>query len=294
MALTKVTYPMIDGVETITTPDVEAVSFVGRTTDYTGGTVGFVGNAIKAVSNAGANVTNFEWAITGVMNNSAAAGENVGVYGQGNKLAVGSTWGMVAEAQDKTGVNDPVAGLVGIEVDCRANGTDANFNRLGIHIVATKYDNAGAKNITGIGILIDNNADATGSEYGVGIFLGNKGGAVCKFAWGIDMGSGTFTSGAIRIPDQTAIAFDTAGVEQVSYDTTGILYKSSGVSASRLNKDGTIAWGGSTLPLKLGVQSTGTTLPAFTANKPGSSTAIGTWISVTINGLQRWIPAWEN
>ena len=96
---------------------------------------------ILAKSFVSAGNTNFEWAIVGVCDNSATAGENVGGYFQGIKRATGPTWGAVAEVIDKTGAN-PTTGAVGIEVNVTANGTDTSNNRVGID-VAIRKDDAG-------------------------------------------------------------------------------------------------------------------------------------------------------
>lgn len=112
-------------------------SFV-REASHTGGSPGFVCTNVTVSTNVGANNTNFEWGLLSILNNSAATGENVAIYGQGNKLAVGPTWAGVFEARDKTGQANPTAGLLGLEVDIFANGTDTNNNRIGVDLVVGK------------------------------------------------------------------------------------------------------------------------------------------------------------
>ena len=55
--------------------------------------------------------------------------------------------------------------------------------------------------------------------------------------------------------------------------------------------------GGASGPYMFGTGSslnTGTTTPALTANKPGSTTTILGWIAVSVNGTLGWMPVWNN
>ncbi len=118
---------------------------VDRRANHTGGTPGFVNSGILAKTFVSAGNTNFEWAIVGVVDNSATAGENVGGYFQGIKRATGPTWGATIEVIDKTGAN-PATGAVGIEVNVTANGTDASNNRVGIDVAINKIKEINTKN----------------------------------------------------------------------------------------------------------------------------------------------------
>ena len=261
---------------------------VRRNAGHTGGTPGNVSCGIRSDVYVGAGVMNYEWGILGRVYNQATVGENVGVYGQGVKASTGPTWGMVAEAIDSTQANNPTSGLVGIEVDCRANGTDNNNNRVGIDIVVNKQNTGGAANVVSYGVRIQNGGDATASVKSA--FSVN-----CTADRGLDTSQATINQAAIRMAAGQAIGWDAQLTQQTIYDGTGIVYKSGGVSASRLNADGSIQLGGYALPLKVpGTWSFGSTTPALTANKPGASTSIGTWLSVVINGSQYWVPAWNN
>lgn len=270
-----------------------ATLHVSRATSYTGGTVGFVSAGLRADVTVGANDANFEWAVVGVMNNSATGGQNVGVYGQGNRQTntTGPTWGSVAEVIDNSAQANPTTGLVGLEVDNRSNGGDSHFQRIGVHIVASRPVGGGAATTCGLGLVIDNNADGANTSYGSGIFLGNAGGSLCTFATGINLLNGTYSSAAIWLPSAAAIVLDTPGNNQLLYDGTGILMKSSGSSASRLNSDGSIALGGSTLPIKI----SGTTSASGTAGATQAvpATVLGYLVAV-INGTTVKIPYFSN
>lgn len=112
-------------------------SFV-REANHTGGTTGYVCTNVTVSTTAGKNNTNFEWAFLAIMNNDADVGENVAIYGQGNRRGLGPTWAGVFEATDKTNLPNPTSALVGIEVDIFANGTDANINRIGVDAIIGK------------------------------------------------------------------------------------------------------------------------------------------------------------
>ena len=270
---------------------------VRRNANYTGGTAGFVSSGFRVDSYVSSGAANYEWAITGVVHNSATGGQNVGVYGQGNQLTstTGPTWGMVSEAIDQSGQSNPTNALIGIEVDCRANNTDTHNNRIGIHVVASRFSTAaGTSAQIGIGILIDNNNDGTNTTLGTGIFLGNTGGGACQFNYGIDLSSATFVAAAIKIPQGAPIAFDAAAGNQLLYDGTGLLYKAGGAPVFRAEGTG-FSFGGSTLPIVVsGTVTSGAATATLTANKPGANNGVTTWLSLTISGTQLWIPAFGN
>jgi hypothetical protein len=256
-----------------TAVDDFATVYVDRRANHTGGTPGFVNSGILAKSFVSAGNTNFEWAITGVVDNSATAGENVGGYFQGIKRATGPTWGATVEVIDKTGAN-PTTGAVAIEVDVTGNGTDSNNNRLGIDIAVRKDDAGGAGCVAGFGIRLQNQA---GSGYTVGF----------------DTSSATIYQSAIRIGQGQAIAFDGNATDKLASDGTGIVYSSGGNFKAKLVNDGGIYL---TSRTKIsGTFSTGAQTPTLGANKPGSTGGVPTtWLSVVIDGAQLWIPAWAD
>jgi hypothetical protein len=235
-------------------------------TSVTGGTAGFVNAATVARTRTGATETAFEWTNLAIMDNYSAAGENVALYAQGNKRAIGPTWGGVLEAHDHTQVANPTGGLVGLEVDVFANGTDANSARIGIDLVAGKGVNAGTINTVGVGLRIGpQNADISLAKFENGIQLtglmttglqsGTNGtwGAlfIGSYAVGIDLSGSTNSTSAIRIKGGDNIAFDASSFYRLFHKTTGVsglYYSVSGTDRVCLTDAGgivlaeTVAW----------------------------------------------------
>lgn len=84
----------------------------------------------------------------------------------------------------------------------------------------------------------------------------------------------------------------TGGPIQSSPSGVGAAFFASPQAGGTAFFDSTVAsfmlgWAGGSL-------STGTAAPALTANKPGASTAIVGWMSVTNGGLQGWVPVYGN
>jgi hypothetical protein len=236
------------------------------TTGVTGGTAGYVNAASVARTTTGATETAFEWTTLSIMDNYSAAGENVAFYGQGNKRSTGGTWGGVFEARDFTQVANPTGGLVGLEVDVFANGTDTGNERIGIDIVAGKGVSSGTINTVGIGMRIGPvNADITKGQYSSGIFLSgtmvtglnvaSSGTWGALFtgtnAVGIDLPTGTNSTSAIRIKNSENIAFDASSVYKLQHKSSGVaglVYSVSGTDKTIFSDTGgivlseTIAW----------------------------------------------------
>jgi len=272
-------------------PTDYATKYVRRDASYTGGSAGYVNAGIRADVFVGAGVADYEWAIVGVMNNSAPAGQNVGVYGQGNKVVsvAGPTWGGVMEVREEVATNNPTTGTIGLEVDNRSNGTDSNNERIGIDVVCARYNTAGAATQTGFGVRVQNNSDGTNS------IVNTAFGVVANSNVGFDTSLATIHQAAYKMAAGQVIAFDAAAANQLSYDGTGLKFESGGNSAFRANSDGSFAFGGPTLPIQFNNNNTsGSAAPVLTANKPGTGTAIATWLSITVSGTQLWIPAWSN
>lgn len=203
-----------------------ATHHVRRQVTHSGGTPGSVAAAFRADSFVGANATNYEWTIVGVNTNSATGGQNVAIYGQGNQQTstTGPTWAGVMEVIDHSGQVNPTNAIVGLEVDCRANGADSNSNRVPLHIVASRPTGGGADATIDIAVLIDNNNDGVHTSYGQGIFFGNKTGGTCNFTTGINMTGGAYSSAAIWLPAGAPILFDTPGVNQLYFDGSRMRY----------------------------------------------------------------------
>lgn len=280
-----------------TTASDMATRTVERVTNHSGGTVGFVNSALRVNHTVGTGVTNFEWGITAVMDNSATAGENVAVYGQGNKLGIGPTWAGVFEARDKTNTPNPTKGLVGIEVDVFANGTDSNDSRIGVDVVAGKGmvgagDQMG-EICAGVRIGIQNN-DASLARYKnglllegdmiAGISIANTGATT---SWGLlDSNSkpvgiqlqGTYSSAALRVP---------LGA-RVSFDLNDTIHLASGTGALSLN--GAFM----NLSQSFGVPSSGNVAATATAGTATLPTNPDGFIKFKIDGVIFKFPYYRN
>ena len=110
---------------TSTTSDDEPLLKLMRSTSHSGGSAGFVDftQLINLTVNAGA--TNYEWALTSILNNYAAAGENVASYFQANKYGVGPTWSAVFDCRNMTtGTSTATGAMPCMEMDIGAVGLD--------------------------------------------------------------------------------------------------------------------------------------------------------------------------
>lgn len=261
--------------QTTTAVDDFATVLVDRRANHTGGTPGFVNSGILAKTFISAGNTNFEWAITGVCDNSAIAGENVGGYFQGIKRSTGPTWGITAEVIDKTGAN-PTSGAVGLEIDVSGNGTDNNNARLGIDIVVRKDDVTSAACHAAFGIRLQNGSDS-----------------LSGFTVGFDTSRCTIFQSAFRMAQGQSISFDGNATDQLFSDGTGIVYNSGGVFKAKLVNDGGIYLTGRTKIT--GTFTSGSQTPTLGSNKPGTTGGVPTtWLSVFIDGAQYWVPVWVN
>lgn len=278
-----------------------------RNPNYTGGPAG-TNFGIRVQTNVGSGVTNFEWAIVGIVNNSAAvgAGQNVGVYGQGNKgtpgVRGGPTWGMVAEAHDKSGLADPTDGLVGLEVDATATGTDANGRRIGIDLVVGTDSGTVATVTYGIRIGPTGGSGANGlitnglylqGVHATGINIHTASGS----AVGIDISSAVLSGPAIRLASAQLLSFKSDDTKTLRYSAAnvGLTYAVGGTDEIILHDSGAISMNcvGTTTKW-IGTQSTAAATATLTANKPGANGGVSFWLSVLIGGTQCWVPAFAN
>jgi len=232
---------LLDGVSpTATGTDREYKASVNALRDASavaGGTVGYVNPTVYARTITGATETSFEWTNVSIMDNYSAAGENVALYGQGNKRAVGPTWGIVSEARDFTQVANPTKGLVGIEAGVFANGTDTSLNRVGVDISVGKGVSAGTINTTSYGLRVgptDNDLTqgqvtdgiALNGNMTVGIQVSSSGTWGIQmsgtYTVGIDLGTSTNSTSAIRIKNGDNMAFDASSVYRLRHNSTGV------------------------------------------------------------------------
>lgn len=295
-----------------------AVSRVKRNASHTGGTTGYVNSGFRVDVDVGAGVSNYEWAIVGVVQNYATVGENVGVYGQGNMRSTGGTWGGVMEATDatftsSTGKNN----LIGCEVDCYFNDNDPGGKRFGLTVIAgdAKFNRTGVAGIAGYatyGILIQAQGGGANCSFKTGVVVNSAtetafqasspGGATWglrvlnTYDVGVDTSGATINVAALRMASGQRISFDASSAHQLHEGTlgqVGLIYSLSGVDKSILRGDGGIGLNAGVMVIP-GTYNTGTATATIAANKPGANTASAAWISVQINGSQFWVPAWPN
>lgn len=280
---------------------------VFRNPHYTGGPAG-VCAGIRVQTNVGALVTNNEWAILGIINNSAAVGtgQQVAVYGQGNKGTLGvrggPVWGMVSQATDKSGLADPTDGLVSHEFDVFADSTDANLRRIGIDIVGGVAVSVSPTIAYGLRIGPSNGV-AANCTFTNGIYLRgvHTSGIVLAVASGsgvgIDVSQGTFANSAIRIGQAQLLAFKNDDSKTLRYSAAnvGLTYAAGGSDEVILYDSGAIGLSASGTLIKLvGTSSTGTATATIGANKPGANNSVIGWLSILLGGTQGWIPVLGN
>jgi hypothetical protein len=271
-----------------------ANQYFRRNANHSGGTVGFVSANLRAdtyVTNAGA--TNFEWALVGTVTNSATGGQNVGVVGYGFKTgtSVGPTFGGNFGHFETTAINNPTNGSVGCEIDNASNGTDSNGMRVILDCVAFRQAPAGAATTVTYGVRVSNAKDGANTSITNAFFVGNSDGSLINVGVAFDCGSATLSTGALRMPAGAPILFDKPGSNQLLYDGTGLYYKSGGVSASRLNADGSIQFGGASLITKI-TGSVATTASAGINGAPPSQ--VSGYLNATISGTAVKIPYYAN
>ena len=257
---------LLDGVSpTVTATDgntKSSINVLRNAASVSGGTVGYVNAAAWARTVTGATETSFEWTNVAIVDNYSAAGENVALYGQGNKRSTGPTWGIVSEARDFTQVANPTAGLVGIEAGIFANGTDTGLNRVAVDVSVGKGVAAGTINTTSYGLRIGpTNNDLTQGQLTNGITLiGNMAVGVqvsSSGTWGIqmsgtygvgiDLGTSTNTTSAIRIKNGENMAFDAGSAYRLRHSSTGdpgLVYSVSGADKFVLTDVGTLILAG--------------------------------------------------
>jgi hypothetical protein len=262
---------------------------VDRIASFTGGTPGNVNAGLVVNSSVSANVTSFEWAIVGVLNNSATNGENTGIYGQGNKLTgAGPTWGMVAEARDKSGNANPSSGLVGIEVDVFANGTDTNNTRVGIDLVVGKGVTGTAPTATyGLRVAPQNNDPSNGAfDWGVYVksvknyFMGAVGIGVDNPAVKLDVqASGSSDIRALETANNVDVrvsAIGGIGLAGVigTYSNHPVALYTNGIERVRFDANGNVGIG-TLFPSQL-LDVNSDSIRVRTAKTPASASATGT------------------
>jgi hypothetical protein len=270
---------------------------VRRNANYVGGTPGFVNSALRVDTYVAAQATNFEWGITSTLHNTATAGENVAIYGQGLKSSgAGPTWAGVFEARDTSGNANSTTGLIGLEVDVFANGTDTHNARIGADIVCgigvgatdapTIYagirvgpQNGVSTNATFFnGLLFDNTAIAS-----AGINFSNVNGPVGiafsgELQIGIDLSTVNTSVAAIKVGGGKKLAFDDLSTVYLS-ESSGSL---------------TLTGGRLILQNGLGIFSAGNISTTATAGSATLPTKPAGFMMIAIDGSTYKIPYYGN
>lgn len=266
-----------------------AVNAYRNATAITGGTSGYTNSAIYAQTNTGVNEVAYEWVMSAVLHNlSATTAQNVAVAGTAYKHAgAGTTWAGFFQSIDDSGVVNPTSTQIGVEIDTFATGLDNNLQRVQLAIGTSSTATISR------GITLGSNT----GFYSIGAnFYGNQVTAIAVSntgVVGVDVSGGTHSGGSIRLAQSQKISFDTSDVSQLNYNGSSLQYTVLGAQKAAFNNDGSISLNGAVTKF-MGTVSTAAVAPVLTANKPGASTAVGTWMSVMINGVQYWVPAWSN
>lgn len=212
-----------------------ATHYFRRDATHSGGVSTNVSSCVNIAtfaSNTG--ITNNEWALTAVMHNGSAGGENVAAYMQGRKQSTGGwTWGAVIEVLEEAATNDPLTGTIGLELDVNCNGTDANRSRVAIDIAIRKTNAGGAAAHMGKGVTIQNGGNTD---------------SVVDLGYGFDTGmqvgdafythTATLLGTAFKMAQGQVIAFDANAVNQLSNQGSGLDYVVSGTLQTRLMSTG--------------------------------------------------------
>ena len=248
-----------------------ATSYIRRNSSHAGGTIGNTVAALRVDSYVTNTLTtNSEWGILSVLHNYAIGGENVAGYFQGNKYAgAGPTWAMALETIEKTAVNNPTTGTVGLEVALSVNGTDNGApygSRVGVDLVLRKYNGAGVAANVAWGFRIQNGGDAdTLVDRGFAFVPGLQ---VNK---GFDTSQATVITAAYMMAQGQTIAFNANATRQMYHTGVGYRFKTNaGADQWSFNDNFSLTANGVQL---LGVRSPGWTAATGTPTRTTFDTA---------------------
>jgi len=292
---------------------------LNRTANKVGGTQGHVYSALFVDTTVSPGVNNFEWGVTSRVNNSASGGENVGVYGQGNKLSTGPTWGGCFEVCD-TAINPTTGssgGTVGCEVDVWCNGADEFEQRIGLDVVVgnaqllrTDPPTAGPKGYAYDGVRIGaqgNNNTLGAFHYGVKIMSAEQAGIVNtasgvrgiyhtgSYTVGIDLSQSTNSDSALRIKANEWISLDATSQYKMRYNSANgrLQFYGNGANRGYINLSGgadtDLAAGGGGSYVDLTTNQTVGGVKSFTngITLPSASVTLGTGLGSYYN-LYNW------
>jgi hypothetical protein len=208
-----------------------------------------------------ASATAFEWAIVGVMYNYANAGENVGGYFQGLKYSTGATWGATIEVKEMLATADPTTGTVGLEVDIRANGTDANTARVLLDAVLGKHDTGGTAVTAAYGFRLQDAQGAGVNKIVRGFTTFNM---TCDV--GFDTSQGTINQAAFKMAAGQAISFNADVSRKMYHDGSGLRFADAANTIIGRITDGGAYQGAGGIQI-VGARDTGWAAMTGTANK---------------------------
>jgi len=242
----------------------------------------------------------FHWGLLQISNDYSTnpANQNVGIYQQFNRYAVGeSCWGIAIECRDRiNGLTDETGGVRGMEISLSGVGAaPASGNRVGIHIICSDSDDSSQYQvnrgiyITAGGTRIGQSPDQNGFKAGIemtsgyfekGIYFHDM-----LLGYGIDFGNASFVQAAIIIPQNTSIDFSHG--YHVQYN--------SGIDALRFIQNSNNAYVKSNGLIHCeNLEVHGTNNITITGNhNTNSHTVCNHWIQVKIDGSNFYMPLYD-
>ena len=292
-------------------PQTNAVT-LQKISTFSGGTPGWVNSILYAVDTVSGSPDNYEWTITSVLNNSATGNsQNVAINGTARMLVANCspTWASNFAVSDFTNTSAAGKGnLIGCEIDCNFNDVDVSTgSRAGLTVFSGdgNYTNLNVNGIPGTakwGILVDaqtfgagcyfingvavKNTSSTGNSFYTSATNGTAYFSSGTHVWGLDLGTATCYSGAIRIPSGGVIALDVNGVNVIGYDGSGFRYSVSGANYFRVLSNGSGIFGNFSANIGFALQSnistlSGTTQAGYVTYDSLSAATLGLGISVS-------------
>lgn len=246
--------------------------FVGNYA-YVGGAAGVVKTTLNVTASVAATVSDYVWAFTSSMLNSATGGnsgpQNAGGVFEGNMLVAGcsATWALNTVALDRTGSGSTgKGGLTSIEADVYINGLDAAANRIALNVVVGDGQHAqglppGAYGTCEYAIVIQAQQEGTVQDFVTGIYITSATGggvvvgvgtsaanavirafAVQNYAQvGFDTSLATLSGAAIRMAASQVIALDATSQNTMGYYSgNGVVYQHNGSPVITLSQTGAI------------------------------------------------------
>lgn len=215
-----------------TEADQFASRYIRRNANHVGGTPGFTSSALRVDNFVSAGVTNYEWATTFTLDNSAIAGENTASFMQATKRArAGPTFGAVVELLDHS--TNPASSAVAQEIDVSANGADPNNARIGVDMVVRRRDVVGADVTASYGFRIQNGGYANSMvKTGYGFDAGMKTGIA------FDASNASNSLGAFKTTTNVPIIFSADNTKTLVHDGGGWSFQVGGIQKAMIADSG--------------------------------------------------------